>query len=208
MRRASDDIIERYLQELDEVLRDLPKARRREVVEEVASHIEDARAELASQGEAEMRNVLERLGTPEEIAAEARERFGVQQRDGSAREVAAILLLLFGGFVFVIGWFVGLVLLWASRVWTIPDKLIGTLIVPGGFALTLLVLSASLEAGGCTQRIDRDGKPIPGCVDSGGSSLLHDVLVWGGLTVLVLGPLFTSAYLARRMRRPRAATTG
>jgi hypothetical protein len=33
-----------------------------------------------------------------------------------------------------------LVLLWSSRLWTTRDKLIGTLIVPGGIATTLVVV--------------------------------------------------------------------
>ncbi|HEY5195981.1 MAG TPA: hypothetical protein VIJ51_03025 [Solirubrobacteraceae bacterium] len=36
------------------------------------------------------------------------------------------------------GWLVGLVLLWSSRLWTTREKLFGTLIVPGGIATALL----------------------------------------------------------------------
>jgi hypothetical protein len=52
----------------------------------------------------------------------------------SWREWAAVILLPLGGFAFGIGWLVGLILLWSSRLWTTRDKLIGTLIVPGGLA--------------------------------------------------------------------------
>jgi hypothetical protein len=54
-------------------------------------------------------------------------------------EAAALVLLLLGGFVFGVGWIVGLVLLWSSSVWTWWEKLLGTLIVPGGLALPLYV---------------------------------------------------------------------
>ena len=48
-------------------------------------------------------------------------------------EVLAVLLLLIGGVVIpVLGWLVGLVLLWASSAWTTERKLLGTLVLPGG----------------------------------------------------------------------------
>ena len=36
-------------------------------------------------------------------------------------------------------WVVGVVLLWRSRAWTLRDKLIGTLVVPGGLAYVIYV---------------------------------------------------------------------
>jgi hypothetical protein len=44
--------------------------------------------------------------------------------------MGGIILLLIGGFIFYVGWFVGLVLLWSSRAWSIKDKWIGTLLLP------------------------------------------------------------------------------
>ena len=49
-------------------------------------------------------------------------------------ERSAILWLLFGGFLFGIGWVIGLFQLWGSGSWTTVDKLIGTLLWPGGLA--------------------------------------------------------------------------
>jgi hypothetical protein len=43
--------------------------------------------------------------------------------------MAAILLPLFGGFIFVIGWIVGAVWLWTSPSWTTRDKVIGTVLI-------------------------------------------------------------------------------
>ena len=54
----------------------------------------------------------------------------------------AIPLLLFGGFAAGIGWFVGLVLLWDSRAWTVGDKLLGTFVVPFGLAGSVFFASA------------------------------------------------------------------
>ena len=56
----------------------IPRAGRREMLDEVRGHIADAAAGLSPEDETGIRNVLERLGDPSEIAAEARERFGVR----------------------------------------------------------------------------------------------------------------------------------
>ncbi len=37
------------------------------------------------------------------------------------------------------GWIAGVILLWSSRAWNTRDKVIGTLIVPGGLASALIV---------------------------------------------------------------------
>ncbi|MDX6315571.1 MAG: hypothetical protein QOF44_5035, partial [Streptomyces sp.] len=80
----------------------------------------------------------------------------------------------FGGFLLGIGWVVGLVLLWSSRRWTPIDKLLGTLLVPGGLALPVLaaggLLFASSES--CSSDSAQAGKrrrrqPGPGYRDHG-----------------------------------------
>ena len=97
----------------------------RELLDEIAAHIAEARAA----GEVPLQRVLDDLGDPKDIAAtgSARKPLGV-------REIAAVILLLIGGFIFLAGWVVGLVLLWASPRWRWPDKLLGTLVWPFGYA--------------------------------------------------------------------------
>ncbi len=98
MNPISEQLIRAYLKRLNEELADLPSARRREIVDEISEHIDEARASGAAD-EASVRSLLDRLGDPADIAADARERFGV------------------GGLVLpVLGWFVGVALLWASAV--------------------------------------------------------------------------------------------
>jgi hypothetical protein len=48
-------------------------------------------------------------------------------------------------------WVVGVVLLWRSRAWTVRDKLIGTLVVPGGLAYVIYVAvdALVLVSAGC-----------------------------------------------------------
>jgi len=206
MSRTPDELVETYLRDLGSALGDLPRERRSEVVDEVADHIAESRAQLARESEAEIRNLLERIGDPEEIAAEARERFGIRPRGGGIREISAIVLLLVGGFLFVVGWFVGVVLLWASEAWTTRDKLIGTLVVPFGLVPLLWALTFSLRAGeSCSGVIDPETGATLSETCTGGSSLAGQIL--GGLVfiVLLVGPFFTTIYLARRMRGPAAA---
>ena len=72
---VADQLVAGYLARLDAALRDLPAARREELLEQVREHIATARAELGDEaGEAEIRTLLDRLGDPATIAAEAGER--------------------------------------------------------------------------------------------------------------------------------------
>src|SRR5690349_24566858 len=78
MSTTPDKLVERYLKHLEVELEDLPRDRRREIVEEIAGHIAEARAGLEHESEADVRNILEGLGDPADIAEDARERFDVQ----------------------------------------------------------------------------------------------------------------------------------
>jgi hypothetical protein len=40
----------------------------------------------------------------------------------------------------VVGWVIGVVLLWLSPTWTAREKLIGTFVVPGGLALPISLM--------------------------------------------------------------------
>jgi hypothetical protein len=118
MSPTADKLVEDYLKRLNAELRDLPRARRRELVDEISDHIAEARAGLETEDEAEIRTLLDRLGEPEEIAAEAGERHGTRPKRRPL-DVAALILLPIGGVVLpVLGWFVGVALLWLSDAWT------------------------------------------------------------------------------------------
>jgi len=60
-----------YLAKLSDSLAGLPPADRRQIIDQVSEHIATARSALPAQSEAAVRDILERLGTPEEIAASA-----------------------------------------------------------------------------------------------------------------------------------------
>jgi hypothetical protein len=130
MTLTPDQLISDYLRRLDRELGDLPRVRRREVSQEISEHIDQARAEGEASDEASTLNLLDRLGDPADIAAEARARLGVSVPRAGTLEVAALVFLLVGGFFFGVGWLVGLVLLWASPVWSTGEKLLGTFASP------------------------------------------------------------------------------
>jgi uncharacterized membrane protein len=102
-----------YLRSLQRSMGDLPAQRRDEILSEIEEHIEAGLAEIPTPTDADVRNVLERVGVPADIAAEARQRFGIKPARRSWTDPAAIILLLIGGFT-IVGWFVGVVLLWIS----------------------------------------------------------------------------------------------
>src|SRR5215211_8287792 len=195
MSSTADKLINDYLKRLNRELAGFPRVRRRELVEEISEHIAEARAELESENEAAIRTLLDRLGDPEDIAAEARERFGARPK-GSGWDVVALIMLLVGGVILpVIGWIIGVVLLWVSETWTTREKLVGTLVVPGGLALPIFIGLTATSSELCSSY---NGQPE---VCEGGRSLAASILVISGMIVLFLAPIVTTAFLARRRSR-------
>jgi len=189
-----DALILRYLQDLEGELRDLPANRRQELLDEVGEHIAAARAALDPETEAGVRTMLERLGDPADIAAEARERFGVQRPPARPAtpwlEVIAIVLLV----IPFVGWVVGVVLVWLSRLWTTRDKLIGTL---GGMSWVLAGLGVVMTSAG--------GSRAVGSAPLGPSetNLMGVVLVAAPFVL----PVLAAIYLGVRLRGRDAAAS-
>jgi PASTA domain len=67
----TDQLVENYLLRLKTALRPLPASRRDQLVSEITEHIEEGRGGAQSQSEAAVRELLDRLGDPEDIAAAA-----------------------------------------------------------------------------------------------------------------------------------------
>jgi hypothetical protein len=212
MMTTTDDLIRGYLHRLDGELKELPRERRGELLDEIREHIDDGMADLASPTEADVRNLLDRVGDPTEIAAEARERFGVRPPKRSALDVATLILLPVGGvFIPVLGWVVGVIFLWISEAWNRRDKLIGTLLLPGGLALPGFLMLFATSSSGCVSQgaivpAGQPGSPSPvASVCPAGPSALHQVLVSAGVTLLILIPIATAVYLGLRLRARTAA---
>ncbi len=202
MSATADRLVAHYLKRLNRELRDVPRGSRREIVEEIEEHIAEGRAGLGEEDVTAVRVLLARVGEPEEIAADARQRLGLPPRGHGAREAFALIGLLIGGLAFVVGWFAGLALLWKSNAWTTREKLVGTLVVPGGLlpAFLLLGLGATQCGGGYENELT--GPVEQNCTVT--FSLPGQVLWTALLAVCVVGPFFTTIFLARRMRRPAA----
>jgi uncharacterized membrane protein len=175
-----------YLKRLKRAAAILPRSRRAELIGEIEAHLVEALPAAAS--DTEVLNVLERLGEPEQIVAEAASGLGQTSEPSAGKsESWAIPLLLFGGFL-VIGWIVGAGLLWSSRVWTLRDKLIGTFLLPGGLVPAALFFSAPTEV--CTS-----SQPCSS------HSATFTVLMIIVAVMLVALPVFTAIFLAKRANR-------
>jgi uncharacterized membrane protein len=151
---TADDLVGQYLHRLEAVSAGLPADERAELLQQISDHITSARADAGAEGghdgPALVRTVLERLGSPEEVAAAAGAEVGgpvpAQATAGTGREVAAVLLLgagwIFGG----LGWLVGLVLAWTSGTWRTRDKVLAT-VLPLPVLLALLISHMVSAAG-------------------------------------------------------------
>lgn len=143
----ADSIIDGYLKRLDGELSSLPASRRKEVSSQIAEHIAQARAELTDESDADVLTILDRLGEPDEIAAEARERFDVPADRPGLVEILALVLLAVGGFVLPVPpvpWLLGVALVWRSRIWTPRSKYFGAYL-PLVVGLALLLIGALAE---------------------------------------------------------------
>ncbi len=72
-------IVSDYFSRLKQALAPLPRSRRNQLLDDLHEHVTMARADLADESELSVREILEHLGTPEEIAAEA---LAGSRRDG------------------------------------------------------------------------------------------------------------------------------
>jgi hypothetical protein len=195
MTTGTDALIHRYLQDLESQLQDVPANRRQELLDEVQEHIAAARADLEPETEAGVRTMLERLGDPADIAAEARERSGVQARPAAPTtpwlEVATIVLLV----IPFLGWVLGAVLVWLSRIWTTRDKLVGSV---GGLSWVLGGLGTVMASAG-----GRAGQPGVDVATSG-SNPLEVILVVAPFVLPVAAAIYLGLRLRRRSSIPAA----
>jgi hypothetical protein len=192
-----DELVSDYLRRLNGAASGLPADRRHELVEEITAHIAEARA--ASPGQpGDVRTILDQLGAPEEIvraATEGTAAAGVAQVRRSDQlstlEVVAVVLVLVGGVVLpFVGWLAGVILLWASPRWQVKDKLLATLVWPGGLLAPLLVYFALT---------------VPASFIVGSPTIppwLAVTLLLAALAVSIAGPIWVTIRLVRRSSRP------
>jgi uncharacterized membrane protein len=216
----ADQLIDGYLARLRVAATNLPSNVRDELIEDMRSHIAEARTREPLETDATILNILDRLGEPDAVVAEAGRRpdvFGSSQPTGRPEpyrpgilEIAAVVLLPFL-------WPVGVILLWISPAWKTRDKVIGTLLPPGGYPgilyLGLFFAHASASVGNgksCTSSADAAGNIVQTCTSATPLQVIGVVLSVVLVIVLWLLPLITAGYLAVRLRwgrRPQAVAT-
>lgn len=93
----TDPLVDDYLRRLGAAASTLPAHRRDELISEIRGHLQEALRQAPASDEATVRNVLERLGTPEEIVDAAADsapsdQLAAQSRETNGSAIAAVLL--------------------------------------------------------------------------------------------------------------------
>ena len=170
----TDRLVDDYLSRLEEAAAHLQRSRRAELIAEIREHIEAALREEDAAGEVAVRNVLERLGPPEEIVEAAEPPPEAAQRSTGKLEVAAMVTLV----VPFIGWLFGIAMVLISKAWSNREKTIGT-------ALALLAVAPFLAL------------VILDSYSENASTTLETFL----FVLWVIGGLPSAVYLGLRLRR-------
>ena len=202
-----DDLLAGYLGRLVQAARQLPPDRRAELIDEIADHIEQARAAGEASGPG-LRDLLRRLGEPEAIAAAASDSAGdfpgpfaqpaaaVTQpsvvrgpRRQRRLDLAAVLLTLGSvllspvSFVLaLLGWAVGMVMLLLSPRWPKRAKVLGA--VTGTLALVLFGALLAMLAKAWNQFAWQQAGPLGW--QTGGGPFLSAILVTGAVVAVTL----------------------
>jgi uncharacterized membrane protein len=191
------DIISGYLARLDGEAADLPRRERRELIAGIREHIAEARAAMPEETDADVLNLLDRLGDPADVASDERYRLGLR-----VQSRAQVGMLEIGALVLTpLFWPVGVILLWASSAWNVRDKLIGTLIPPGGLFVSLIVFGLALSTRGqvCHSGSLNGARAVSTC--SGGLQAPEAVILPVVFIILIVSPIITGIYMAVRLRR-------
>jgi hypothetical protein len=196
MNSTADRLVDDYLTRLAGAAGVLPPDRKAELVSEIREHIDVWMSGNAGAEEPAIRTMLDRLGEPADIVAAAMET-DPPQRDVTF-EWAAVICLTAGSLIPVFGWLTGVVLLWYSGLWTRSEKILATLVFPGGPALALVGASALMGLATSSQCLTPDGSPP--CAGFTQAPVLSVAL----LLVALTAPVVVAIVLINRARR-RAA---
>jgi hypothetical protein len=146
----ADKLIRRYLAQLDAALRGVDASRREEILADVHGHIEEGRTGLDPDDAASVRTLLDRVGDPADIAAEA----GAPPPGSRRWDAWAPWLIIFGPVASGLGWIAGMLILWTSPTWSRRDQLIATFVPLAGLVALFFGLVAALRAAaGCSGHV-------------------------------------------------------
>lgn len=101
----TDPLVDDYLRRLDAAASGLPAHRREELVSEIRDHLQEALRQAPAADKAAVRNELERLGTPEEIAAAATDPPRPAEPAGAFSEVNGLAI---ASVLLAVLWFAGI----------------------------------------------------------------------------------------------------
>ena len=101
---------------------------------------------------------------------------------------------------------IGLVFLWLSRAWTVKDKLLATLLVPGGLLPAVYLVAAPTNLQTCSSSSVQNGQTVATATHcTGGQSTAATIALIALFVFLVVAPIYTAVRLGRRLpaRRPK-----
>jgi hypothetical protein len=104
MKVHTDPLVDDYLRRLDAAASGLPADQRDELVSEIRDHLQEALRQAPAGDQAAVRNALERLGSPEEIAAAAADP-APGQPAGAASQINGLAI---ASVLVAVLWFAGL----------------------------------------------------------------------------------------------------
>jgi uncharacterized membrane protein len=192
----TDRLVDDYLRRLERAAAHMQRARRAELVAEIRGHIETALRQEQAAGEAAVRNVLDRLGPPEDIVEAAEPPSPDADQRAGKLEITALVALI----VPFIGWLIGAVLVFASRIWSRRDKLIGALLL----FLPIVLLGLGFVAAGPSG--SEDSTP-PGANRPVGEKVEAPAPEAGPVAlVLFVAGLPSALYLGWQLRRDPATS--
>jgi hypothetical protein len=213
-----DALIGDYLARLRRAAWYVPRDRREQVLDQIAGHItaaiesapaapeaQPAPATTQAPAAARPAESTQPLSSFRDVAAELGEpKALIRAVDGHIPgteagwlEFTAIIGVLLAGMVFSLLWAIGLVLLWTSARWRWPDKLLATLVWPGGLLVAKLLMDHYLIGA----PFFGAGSSVRFILDSTlGHHPLRHFLV---LAVAIAPPVFVAIRLLRRARRPQ-----
>jgi hypothetical protein len=191
----ADELVRRYLAQLDAALRGVEAPRRQEILADVHEHIEEERTGLDPGDTASVRTLLDNVGDPAAIAAEA----GAPPPSSRRWDAWAPWLIIFGPIASGLGWIAGMLILWTSPTWSRRDQLIATFVPLAGLVALFFGLVAAL--GGSAACPGHALRVTAGCTTRGitlplGVAIL---LAVAGLAAHLLPPI----HLMRTRRRQR-----
>ena len=203
----ADQLVHEYMDRLDMLLAGMPQERREEILDEISNHIAEARSEIPDESDADLRNLLDRIGDPAEVAGAARDETQTVAAAPPARRIGPIEVLAL--VLTPLIWPAGVILLWLSPAWKVRDKLIGMLVPPGGYLFIVfglpVVLLDSLTVSTCSGGTD-DGRPYPETCTGVLALPAWQQFAIGAveitvLLLLVMSPILVAIYMGWRLRR-------